>query len=113
MRFDKLKFRFGALKHHFLQRDLSLFNLSRSCYRGDLSRSVPFIMCGHPNMDFFQALVVSIFNTNPRSICLLMIFEDSGQAPSISPHLIHGMSHFEMSGHDTKVDSFDLILPPN
>ena len=64
-------------------------------------------------MDFFQALVASIFNTNPRSICLLMIFEDSGQAPSIFPHLIHGMPHFEMSGHDTKVDSFDLILPPN
>ena len=61
---------------------------------------------------FFQALVASIFNTNPRSI-LLMIFEDSGQAPRIFPHLIHGMSHFEMSGHDTKVGSFDLILPPN
>ena len=64
-------------------------------------------------MDFFQALVASIFNTNPRSICLLMIFEDSGQAPSIFPHLIHGMPHFEMSGHDTNVGSFDLILLPN
>ena len=81
--------------------------------RGDLSRSVPFIMCGHPNMYFFQALVVSIFNTNPISICLMMIFKHSGQAPRRFPHLIHGMSHFEMSGHDTKVGSFDLILLPN
>ena len=42
-----------------------------------------------------------------------MIFEDSGQAPRNFFYLIHGMSHFEMSGHDTKVGSFDLILPPN
>jgi len=70
-------------------------------------------MCGHPNMDFVQALIASICNTNPKSICLLMIFKDSGRAPRHFPHLIHGMSHFEMSGHDIKVGSFDLILPPN
>ena len=81
--------------------------------RGDLSRSVPFIMCGHPNKYFFQALVVSIFNTNPISICLMMIFKHSGQAPRHFPHLIHGISYFEMSGHDIKVGSFGLILPPN
>ena len=43
----------------------------------------------------------------------MMILKHSGQAPRRFPHLIHGMSHFEMSGHDTKVGSFDLILPPN
>jgi len=64
-------------------------------------------------MDFVQALIASICNTNPKSICLLMIFKDSGRAPRHFPHLIHGMSHFEMSGHDIKVGSFDLILPPN
>ena len=42
-----------------------------------------------------------------------MIFKHNGQAPRRFPHLIHGMSHFEMSGHDTKVGSFDLILLPN
>ena len=42
-----------------------------------------------------------------------MIFKDSGRAPRHFPHLIHGMFHFEMSGHDTKVGSFDLILLPN
>ena len=43
----------------------------------------------------------------------MVIFKHSGQAPRRFPHLIHGISYFEMSGHDTKVGSFDLNLLPN
>ena len=59
---------------------------------------------------FFRYFVNAVvFASN----CLMMIFKHSSQAPRRFSHLIHGMSHFEMSGHDTKVGSFDLILLPN
>ena len=32
---------------------------------GDLLRSVPFIMGGHLNMDFFQVVFAQVFDTNP------------------------------------------------
>ena len=70
--------------------------------RGDLLRSVPFIMGGHLNMDFFQVVFAQVFDTNPKSICLMMIHKHSGRAPRPFQHLLLAMSALEMSGHDTK-----------
>ena len=69
---------------------------------GDLLRSVPFIMGGHLNMDFFQVVFAQVFDTNPKSICLMMIHKHSGRAPRPFQHLLLAMSALEMSGHDTK-----------
>ena len=71
-------------------------------YWGDLLRSVPFIMGGHLNMDFFQVVFAQVFDTNPKSICLMMIHKHSGRAPRPFQHLLLAMSALEMSGHDTK-----------
>ena len=70
--------------------------------RGDLLRSVPFIMWGHLNIEFFQTSAVLILTRNPKSTCLMMILSHSGQAPKSFLHLLHDMSHHEMSPHDTK-----------
>ena len=74
----------------------------RDGLRGDLLRSVPFIMGGHLNMDFFQVVFAQVFDTNPKSICLMMIHKHSGRAPRPFQHLLLAMSALEMSGHDTK-----------
>ena len=65
--------------------------------RGDLLRSVPFIMWGHLNIEFFQTSAALIFTRNPKSTCLMMIFGHSGQAPKPFLHLL---THYEMSPHD-------------
>jgi len=75
---------------------------SHSTTGGDLLRSVPFIMGGHLNMDFFQVVFAQVFDTNPKSICLMMIHKHSGRAPRPFQHLLLAMSALEMSGHDTK-----------
>ena len=69
---------------------------------GDLLRSVPFIMQGHLNNDFSQTSAALILTRNPKSTCLMMIPSHSGQAPKSFLHLLHDMSHHEMSPHDTK-----------
>ena len=65
VRFDKLKFRFGALKHHFLQRDLSLFNLSRSCYSDDV---LHIIHDDDPKASFLDALASLDFTLVSKSV---------------------------------------------
>ena len=69
---------------------------------GDLLRSVPFIMCGHLNIDFFQASAASILTRYPLRTCLMVILRHSGRAPKHFVHPLHGMSHHEMSRHDTQ-----------
>ena len=81
----------------------SWFHILRG-YRswGDLLRSVPFIMCGHLNIEFFQASAASILTRYPLRTCPMMILRHSGRAPKPFVHPLHGMSHHEMSGHDTQ-----------
>ena len=70
--------------------------------RGDLLRSVPFIMCGHSNIEFFQASASSILTRNPLRTCLMMILRHSGRAPKPFVHPFHGMSYHDMSRHDNQ-----------
>ena len=79
---------------------------------GEISSDLYRLSCADIQKQFFQALVASIFNINPRSICPRMIFKHSGQAPKPFPCVFHGMSSSEMSGHDTQGGSFDLIFFP-
>ena len=47
---------------------------------GHLLRSIPFLMSGHLNFKFFQALGTPLFNTNLNNGCPNMIYQHSGQA---------------------------------
>ena len=89
-------------KPYFNKFSFQMFRNSSNLTRGDLLRSVPFIMGGHLNMDFFQVVFAQVFDTNPKSICLMMIHKHSGRAPRPFQHLLLAMSALEMSGHDTK-----------
>jgi len=74
---------------------------------GDLLRSVPFIMWGHLNIEFFQTSAALIFTRNPKSTCLMMIFGHSGQAPKPFLHLL---THYEMSPHDNNKIKIVILI---
>ena len=76
------------------------------CSRGDLPRSIPFIMCGHLSMIFFQTLAASILDTNPLRTYQMMSFKHRGQALRPFPHQFHGMSPHDMSLHDKQTFSW-------
>ena len=69
---------------------------------GGLLRSVPFIMCRHLNIEFFQASAASILTRNHLRTCLMMILRHSGRAPKPFVHPFHGMSYHDMSRHDNQ-----------
>ena len=60
--------------------------------RGNLLRSVPFLMAGHLNIKTFQTLDTPFFNTNPKNGCPKMICQYSGQAPRHFTCRFHYMS---------------------
>ena len=60
--------------------------------RGNLLRSVPFLMAGHLNIKSFQTLGTPFFNTNPKNGCPKMICQHSGQAPRHLTCRFHYMS---------------------
>ena len=95
---------FQFLGPHFF--NITIFSVSgfkNACsHWGDLLRSVPFIMCGHSNIEFFQASAASILTRNPLRTCLMMILRHSGRAPKPFVHPFHGMSYHDMSRHDTQ-----------
>ena len=76
------------------------------CSRGDLLRSIPFIMCGHLSMNFFQTLAATILDTNPLRTYQMMSFKHRGQALRPFPHQFHGMSPHDMSRHDKQTFSW-------
>ena len=61
-------------------------------HRGHLLRSIPFLMSGHLNFKFFQALGTPLFNTNLNNGCPNMIYQHSGQAHKHFSHRFHGRS---------------------
>ena len=74
---------------------------------GDLLRSVPFIMWGHLNIEFFQTSAALIFTRNPKSTCLMMIYGHSGQAPKPFLYLF---THYEMSPHDNNKIRIAILI---
>ena len=71
---------------------VQIFWLDRFHYRGNLLRSVPFLMAGHLNIKIFQTLGMPFFNTNPKNGCPKMICQYSGQAPRHFTCRFHYMS---------------------
>ena len=59
---------------------------------GHLIRSIPFLMSGHLNFNFFKALGTLLFNTNLNNGCPNMIYQHSGQAHKHFSHRFHGRS---------------------
>ena len=70
-------------------------------WRGNLLRSVPFLMAGHLNIKSFQTLGTPFFNTNPKNGCPKMICQHSGQAPK------HLTCHFHYMSCSTDVRPWD------
>ena len=64
---------------------------ARNC-RGNLLRSVPFLMAGHLNIKIFQTLGMPFFNTNPKIWCPKRICQYRGQAPRHFTCRFHYMS---------------------
>ena len=66
--------------------------LKTNCNWGNRLRSIPFLMSGHLNFKFFQALGTPLFNTNLNNGCPNMIYQHSGQAHKHFSHRFHGRS---------------------
>ena len=85
---------FMASSHqfHFKVSGIELEATMRITIWGHLLRSLPFLMSGHLNFNFFQALGTPLFYTNLNNGCPNMIYQHSGQAHKHFSHRFHGRS---------------------
>ena len=59
---------------------------------GNRLRSIPFLMSGHLNFNFFKAFGTPLLNTNLNNGCPNMIYQHSGQAHKHFSHRFHSKS---------------------